>query len=69
MEGDKRVMIVVRCSARERELWRRYAASRGKSLSALVRDGLTSGAGRQCLCSPGLPRCAFCAGSSPGPVG
>ena len=69
--------LVVRCSLSELSQWKAYVAwkgreaSRGKpkpivyTLSEVVRSGLTSSAARAgCLCAPGLPRCAFCAGSS-----
>ena len=52
--------LTIRCTTQERDLWARRAQSRNRSLSDLVRAGLTAAAAHVCLCAPGEPICTHC---------
>jgi phosphate uptake regulator len=57
--ASKRV-VAVRCSDHELTSWTRLAERKGKTISAMIRDGLNVLASRECLCRPGEKFCEFC---------
>lgn len=54
------VYLTVRCTPKERSLWRNLAKRKGKPISVMVRDGLNTATRQQCLCEPGSPVCQHC---------
>lgn len=53
-------VVRFRCSPQQAAAYQSLARLRGKSLAALIRDGLDAICVRVCLCQPGKPICAMC---------